>query len=59
MKVEHQEDVTMIELPSYPSLGPGPLLSTQQGEGKKKKKRKERERGPGTLHSMLQSDWPG
>ena len=26
------------------SLGPGPLLSTQQGEGKKKKKRKERER---------------
>ena len=46
---------------SRPSLGPGPLLSTQQGEGKKKKKRKERERGPDheTLHSMLQSDWPG
>ena len=28
-------------------------------KGRRIKKRKERERGPGTLHSMLQSDWPG
>ena len=52
------------------SLGPGPLLSTQQGEGKKKKKRKETlppfssafyhirtyERGPGSrLHAVYKN----
>ena len=34
------------------SLGPGPLLSTQQGEGKKKKKRKEGERDT-TQHAAI------